>query len=97
MKLHHAAALACSIALMGWFLMVPPLVRHGSMTFDDAAPAPTADLEAPLNKWSKAESFDSSDACEDRLKAMKSPFPPGTPSVVDNYQCVYEGDPRLAK
>jgi hypothetical protein len=96
MKLHHAAALACSIALICWFLMTPPVVPRppgGPMTFGADAP----DLEAPLNKWSKAESFDSSDACEDRLKSMKSQFPPGTPSTVDNFQCVYEGDPRLAK
>ena len=89
MKVRHAAALA----LVGWFLMVPPQVCPKNV-FNQVPCG--RDLNAPLNKWLSRGYFDSADDCDDRLRTMKSPFPPGAPSIVDEYQCVYEGDPRLA-
>jgi hypothetical protein len=55
MKPHHAAALA----LLGWYLMVPPRVfvyKHWSI-----------DHDAPLPKWDIYSSFDSAQECELQL------------------------------
>lgn len=88
MKLRHAAA----FALMGWFLMVPPCGQcpkgDSRVIMGDTCPCP--DPSAPLNKWLKDGSFNSRDACEERRKAQ-------TTRSADDYQCVYEDDPRLAK
>jgi hypothetical protein len=53
MNLRHAAALA----LVGWYLMVPPL-RHGRPTGADAVGP-----EAPLWLWQNMGSFDSAADC----------------------------------
>jgi hypothetical protein len=91
-KFVHAAA----FALVGWFLMVPPQVCPNPTSVFDQVPC-GHDLNAPLNKWLSQGYFDSPNDCEDRLRTMKRSFPPGTPSMLDEYQCVYEGDPRLTK
>jgi hypothetical protein len=89
MKLRHAAA----IALVGWYLMIPPQICPNS----PYSQVPCyRDPSVSLNKWTRADYFDSVDACDDRLHTLKNPFPPGSPSQIDEYQCVYEGDPRLA-
>jgi hypothetical protein len=49
MNLRHAAALA----LMGWYLMVPPFSALN-----------TPDPYAPLNKWRVVHSFETSNECE---------------------------------
>jgi len=48
MKFHHAAALA----LVGWYLMVPPLFKHG------------VNVNAPVSEWDHRQAFDTADACE---------------------------------
>ena len=88
MKLHHAAALA----LLGWFLMVPPRICNCPPGESFAPCACRPDLSAPLNKWNRASHYDSRDACEDQLESQS---PPDTPSAVDDFQCVEEGDSRL--
>jgi hypothetical protein len=57
MKLPHAAALA----LMGWYLMVPPTV----------GPYLRLDLSAPVSRWKIVQSFDTATACEGYLQEMK--------------------------
>jgi hypothetical protein len=54
MNLRHAAALA----LVGWYLMVPPFTaqRAGPVDVDD---------QAPLSKWTIAGSFDTAEQCRD--------------------------------
>jgi len=47
MKARHAAALA----IVGWYLMVPPNKR----------------FEAPLSEWIVGHTYDSSEACQDAL------------------------------
>jgi len=90
MKLRHAAALA----LVGWYLMMPPSVCPS----DPRSMRPCfLDPSLPLNQWNRDGYFDSADACDDRLNIIKRQLAPDVPSVVDEYQCVYEGDPRLAK
>jgi hypothetical protein len=49
MKTHHTAALA----LVGWYLMTPPLGPNGSI-----------DPNAPLSRWEEFEGYDSAAACE---------------------------------
>jgi hypothetical protein len=56
MKVHHAAALA----LVGWYLMVPPPRQPRS---PGASTAPPND-SAPLNQWTIRSSYDSTEACE---------------------------------
>ncbi len=54
MKPRHAAALA----LVGWYLMMPPFVRTGNEVYPDD--------DAPLSKWRMAGSFDSAGACQQK-------------------------------
>jgi hypothetical protein len=86
MKLRHAAVLA----LVGWFLMVPPYV---------GPPYPKSrnrhfDFNAPLNQWDRRGYFNSQDECED---ALTHGFPLTDPVTGATSHCVWESDPRLAK
>jgi hypothetical protein len=54
MKPRHAAALA----LVGWYLMTPPVSDHGAIIYQDA----------PLSQWTKAQLFDSESDCEAKRK-----------------------------
>jgi len=62
MKPRHAAALA----LVGWYLMVPPIVQPSGREG-------TADTNAPLSKWVKVirGTFDSDDACHVALRRFQ--------------------------
>ena len=55
MKAGHAAALA----LVGWYLMIPPLVRNEKW----CVPLHVDDKK-PLSAWQRYRSFDSDQACE---------------------------------
>src|ERR1700730_14398252 len=57
MKPGHAAALA----LVGWYLMVPPPVLHSSVPVDS---------DAPLSKWRIFSIHDSAAECEQGLVAF---------------------------
>jgi hypothetical protein len=57
MKLRHAAALA----LVVWYLIVPPPVIHSSVPVD---------LDAPLSKWGIFSSHNSAADCEQTLVAF---------------------------
>jgi hypothetical protein len=60
MKLRHAAALA----LVGWYLMIPPALPNGQ-----------PNLGAPLSQWGQGGDFDTAAACHkaygDRLALAK--------------------------
>jgi hypothetical protein len=56
MKLGHAAA----FALVGWYLMVPPVASNGRV-----------DASAPLWKWWKFQIDDSAQECETFLSEMQ--------------------------
>lgn len=86
MKLRHIAVLT----LVGWVLMVPHWVRPPYPKSRDGF----WDFNAPLNQWDRRDYFDSQDACE---AALKRDFMIRDPVTGDTSQCVYEGDPRLAK
>jgi hypothetical protein len=94
MKLCHAAALA----LVGWYLMVPPPVLHSSLPVD---------LGAPLSEWRLFSIHDSAAECEQGLvafyKLAKTELVANPADERDrvqyyqleNSQCVASDDPRL--
>ena len=90
MNLRHAAALA----LVGWYLMLPPMQGE------------TPNSDAPLSQWTLTDSFDSAQQCSKGKSAywktlMKiSPRLPKTESIIVNRQasaamCIATDDPRL--
>ena len=90
MRLRHAAA----VALVGWYLMVPPVVGQGS--------GRNVWNHAPLRKWERAATFDSEEVCNQRLRAsrtVKGPFENFTQALVaeqfSHGRCVRSDDPRL--
>lgn len=82
MRFRHASALA----LMGWWLIVPP-IRRGS-----------ADFKAPMREWTKVEAdSDTETACGRALRdhtylANKYGL---QVEQIGHAQCVDEHDPRL--
>lgn len=83
-KLRHTAALA----LMGWYLFVPPQTRTwwiGAQRYDDAA---------PLNRWTLERSFDKAQACE--AARLSTEAQPGDAAIrMGHAVCVASDDPRL--
>jgi len=84
MKLRHAAALA----LVGFYLMIPPEGQN----------------QAPLQQWKAVRSFDTAQACEDASSKARMVFgqlikefktTPGARPEDFNAQCVSTDDPRL--
>jgi hypothetical protein len=97
MKLRHAAALA----LVGWYLMMPPVVPDPKHPGNFAAIKGT-----PLSYWEKIGSFDTAKDCEDarqkNVDAAMVPLPTTRASKewwakVDLSDCFASDDPRLAK
>jgi hypothetical protein len=95
MKLRHAAALA----LMGWYLMVPPLVN---------APY-KVDTEALLTSWKVSQTFDTREECDKSLLAAHAKYKPTATDPIGTIKkgtrafalqmtftrCVSSDDPRL--
>jgi hypothetical protein len=85
MNFRHATALA----LVGWYLMVPP--GHNK----------AVDTNAPLSRWAMFLSFDTAKECEragDKLRAMfrDSPeFKSQGQQLSEAVVCVASDDPRL--
>jgi hypothetical protein len=90
MMLRHAAALA----LVGWYLMIPPVVGQGS--------GRKVWHHAPLRKWERGATFNSEEVCNQRLRVprnVKGPFENFTQALVaeqfSDGRCVRSNDPRL--
>jgi hypothetical protein len=86
MKAHHAAALA----LVGWYLMLPPTGRD----------YPTGNVDAPLTQWLKRPTtYRSKDECEhvlDRdIRRTNSQNRQVWVNIYKQAQCVSADDPRL--
>jgi hypothetical protein len=88
-NIRHAGA----IALMGWYLMVPPPLSH----------SPKNGQIVPLSQWTRAGAFQSEESCETK-RAARSKLDPalalgayhGLPAEqVYDAQCVATDDPRL--
>jgi|HubBroStandDraft_6_1064221.scaffolds.fasta_scaffold220440_2 hypothetical protein len=107
MKSRHAAA----FALVGWYLMVPPLTSPGSEKYD---------TQAPLSRWQMLARFDSTAECtarqtqlmRDAAIASLSPQELRSRGIttkeydaaksrafaeIGMYRCVSSDDPRLKR
>lgn len=88
MKPRHAAALA----LVGWYLMTPPLYKDGEL-----------DEKAPLKEWTIINSFDTATECsESVIETSRQMNADTTTSNVVRRRlmlsaCISTDDPRLAK
>ncbi len=88
MRLCHAGALA----LVGWYLLQPPLSSPGKL-----------DTSAPLSKWNQSKAYDSAAKCEDeRLAVLNSYIAHPKAKDADWFtrlsyssRCVASDDPRL--
>jgi hypothetical protein len=60
MNLRHGSA----IALVGWYLMVPPLVDTPYKV----------DTEAPLTSWKVYQTFDTAEACNKSLSSTRAKY-----------------------
>jgi hypothetical protein len=96
MKLRHAAALA----LVGWYLMVPPFTDGPQII----------DPDASFSKWQVMDSFDTANACriardglrkwaDDHKKECTDPVRINAYLCVRQIaaDCIATDDPRLAK
>jgi hypothetical protein len=94
MRLHHAIA---SLALVGWYLIVPP--SKGSPLF-------LFDAQAPLNQWTIRDTFDTAAECQQTARTTANLFKAlankdGTVSAINNAKrfamakCLETDDPRL--
>jgi hypothetical protein len=94
MKLRHAVALA----LVGWYLMVPPFPKSGHRYEPDPS--------VPLSQWSRRASFDSVAECEahktkwlDSLKKNTEDVSPAEAQAIAKAvllsECIATDDPRL--
>ena len=86
MKLHHAAALA----LVGWYLMMPPTGRD----------YPMGNVDAPLNQWLKKPTiYRDKDECEHVLdKQIRLANSQNKQLAVRHYKqarCINTDDPKL--
>jgi hypothetical protein len=84
MKPRHAAALA----LVGWYLMIPPR-GHDPQTFDD---------HAPLASWFVFSAHDAAHECEGaKFLNREGHKQSGDPmkAAMDSAQCIATDDPRL--
>jgi rRNA-processing protein FCF1 len=87
MNLRHAAALA----LVGWYLMVPP----------DSAVPHSVDSAAPMSRWSIVTKFESTDTCKQALTELQNKH--GDPAKLDatgrlrRFQKRQPTDPKLAR
>ena len=88
MKPRHVAALA----LVGWYLMVPPVESGGRVNF-----------EAPLSQWHRWGSYDTARECSvdesdliDRGKRVREEHPQNEMTdMFTQAQCIASDDPRL--
>jgi hypothetical protein len=93
MKLRHGAALA----LVVWYLMVPPY-RICSDCSDRLQPDPP---NAPLKKWETVHRFDTLTKCEENLlwyqrEKNRMSFKRPRVSFIATYgKCISDDDPRL--
>jgi len=84
MKPRHAAALA----LVGWYLMRPPLTQTGPDTYNLPP-----DTSAPLSKWTyqTVDHFDSEEECKTELKGRQELAARGLNRFHDEQTWEYRG------
>jgi hypothetical protein len=93
----HGSLTLPSLAVLGWYLMVPPLTGR---------PAPDdLNLDAPLGRWTVYEAFDRAAECEEaKVRADENllaadqaghPRPAWAHGQITMSQCIASDDPRL--
>lgn len=86
MRFRHAA----SLALVGWYLMLPPVKD-----------TPQAARQAPLREWTIIGSFDTATQCHQRKveveRTLSKSDAPDFKGRVLNTLCIATDDARLAK
>jgi hypothetical protein len=83
MKLRHAAV---ALALLGWYLMLPPQTRTwwvGPQRYDDVA---------PLSSWTIERSFDNAALCEANQQQAGD-----AATGTSHPACIASDDPRLKR
>jgi hypothetical protein len=90
MKPRHAAALA----LVGWYLMVPPLSRSSNRQKIGS------DFSRPLSEWLSVSVYDSEADCNKEIDAMNQRAASmarehHTMLNISHAQCIATDDPRL--
>ena len=78
-----------ALALLVWYLLLPPLRHDG-----------TVNVHAHLSKWKTLGVYDTHDKCEaalSGLKAGKVRHEVNYPSQRDTAKCIAADDPRLKK
>jgi len=101
MNLRHAATLA----LVGWYLMKPPLYIPWTDRVRQLLGYPSEnweyDRDAPISQWSQVGEFDSLAACHAdeeglcRLASVSSSANPPSPLTTASCVCIATDDPRL--
>jgi hypothetical protein len=87
MRFSHAA----SLALVGWYLMVPP----------DSTVPHSVDSAAPISRWSTVTNFESAETCKEALTELQNKN--GDPAKLDatgrlrRFQKRQPTDPELAR
>jgi hypothetical protein len=90
MNFRHAA----SLALVGWFLMQPPIgsvdaIRNPSTGFYEAHST------LPFCAWEREDEYDTSEECRVALDQANQRAKVGCPDCTVIAVCVAAGDPRL--
>jgi hypothetical protein len=57
---------AAALALVGWYLMVPPVIKTNSAEYSGYK----ADFDSPLSRWQVNSAFDSASACNSLSAAL---------------------------
>jgi hypothetical protein len=84
---------AAALALVGWYLMLPPVKPDGSVN-----------AKAPLSKWRTSNTYDTIDECKEALSGLRGGWVGyanghelNYPSQKDTAACIATDDPRLEK
>ena len=100
---------AAALALVGWYLMLPPLRPPQSVRWSDGKAHFDQLPPAPLSQWTIVDSFDSARECRkgrdkllnDRVLFGSSPKITVNDEIrieqVYNARCIASDDPRLKK
>lgn len=90
------------LALLGWYLMTPPLGGFARNKPDGTADLSslTVDVKAPISRWKIESSHDTASECELTAAAIRTRAGNKTDAISvseGQARCIATDDPRLAK